>query len=394
MHISERVRQLLPALMDEVKTRMAALRRAGVRVINLGQAIPDIAPSPALLAAARQALEEPDTHIYSPDAGLPALRAALAADLAAQNGLRCDPETEVLITAGANQAFLTAMLTLLDPGERVLLPAPFFFNHEMAVRLAGGVPVSVPLSEESGFALRLENLRPYLDPPPRALVLVTPNNPTGAVYDPDELVVIGREAAARGIAVVTDETYRHFLYEGARHLSLAALPDMREQVITIGSFSKAYGMTGWRVGYMVAGAEFIAQALKVQDTMVICAPVIAQKAALGALRESSHYLADRLAVLERRRRLLAEELARIPGLSWRPARGAFFAFVRVAGCRDSPATALAVLEEAHVATIPGSLFGPAGEGFLRLSYGAAGLEDLAEACRRLARFFAGRPGEG
>jgi aminotransferase len=386
MHIAGRIQQLTPAMIDVIKNYTADLCHASVPVINLGQAIPNFPPSPAALEAARQALAEPDTHSYSPDAGLLSLRRALCAALARGNGIAADPEGEVLITAGANQAFLTALLTLLEPGDRVLLPGPYFFNHEMAVRIAGGVPVEVPLAEETGFQLRLQDVEPYLEGA-RALIVCSPNNPSGAVYDPVELARIAHELTGRGIALLTDQTYQHYCYGEARHFSPAALPAAREQVITIGSFSKSYSLTGWRVGYLVAPAAFVEQALKVQDTMVICAPVIAQKTALGALGEPPTFIAARREALDHRRQLLAARLAAIPALHWQPTEGAYFAFVRVAGCRDSLQLTLQVLEQAHVVTIPGSLFGPSGEGYLRLSYGSVEEEELEEACGRLARFF-------
>lgn len=387
MQIASKIRQLTPALIDVIKTSTAELRAAGAEIINLGQAIPNFPPVPAAIAAARQALEEPDTHVYSPDAGLLTLRHALSEALAAENGIQADPESEILITAGANQAVLTALITLLDPGDRVLLPSPMFFNHEMAVHIAGGIPLEVPLREETGFQLRLEDLQPYLEPAPRALIVVTPNNPTGAVYDPAELARIGRALAERGITLLTDEVYERFVYEGARHFSLASLPELKSHTITIGSFSKSYSLTGWRVGYLVGPAAFVQQALKVQDTMVICAAAIAQKAALGALREDRALLAERRRTLEGRRRLLLEELGCIRGIHWQPTRGSFFAFVRVTGCRDSLALSMALLQQAHLVTIPGSLFGPCGEGYLRLSYGSVDMKELREACRRLAGFF-------
>lgn len=388
MHIAHRIRNLTPALIDIIKNRTAELRQAGADVINLGQAIPNLPPSPKALAAASRALSEADTHIYSPDAGLPALRQALAAALEREHGVVADPARETLITAGANQAFLLALLTLLNPGDRVLLPAPYFFNHEMAVRIAGGVPVEVPLDPANGFQLRLEDLKPHLQDA-RAAILCTPNNPTGTVYDPDELANIAQALAARDVPLLIDETYRHLVYGEAAHFCPATLPKVRDHVLTIGSFSKSYSMTGWRIGYLVAPASFLEEAIKVQDTMVICATVIAQKAALGALQEDAAFLSERCATLDRRRRLLAQHLAAIPSLHWQPTAGAFFAFVRVAGCTESLQLAMDILEQTHIVTIPGSLFGPAGEGYLRLSYGSVEEVELAEACERLERFFGG-----
>ena len=388
MQIAERVRTLTPALIDVIKARTDELRQAGADIVNLGQAIPNLPPSPKALEAARRALVEPDTHVYSPDAGLLALRQALAAALAREHDLSADPEREILITAGANQAFLLALLTLLEPGDRVVLPGPYFFNHEMAVRIASGIPAEAPLDPAAGFQLRVEDLRPYLKGA-RAVVLCSPNNPTGTVYDPAELARLARELAARDIALLVDETYRHLVYGEARYFNPAALPEAHDTVITVGSFSKSYSLTGWRVGYMVAPALFVEEAIKVQDTMIICAAVVAQKAALGALQEGPEFIVARRAALDRRRRLLAQGLAAIPSLHWQPTEGAFFAFVRVEGCTDSLQLAMDVLGQAHVVTIPGGLFGPAGEGYLRLSYGSVEEEELVEACGRMGRFFGG-----
>ena len=386
MHVATRIRNLTPALIDGIKARSAELRAAGVYVINLGQAIPNLPPSPKALEAAGRALAEPDTHVYSPDTGLFSLRQALAEALAREHDLPIDPEREIIITAGANQAVLLALLTLLDPGDRVVLPAPYFFNHEMAVRIAGGIPVEAPLDPAGGFPLRVRSLRPYLKGA-RAVILCSPHNPTGAVYEPAELARLARELAARGVALLIDETYRHLIYGEARYFNPGALPEAHDTVITVGSFSKSYSLTGWRIGYLVAPAAFVEEAIKVQDTMVICAAVVAQKAALGALQEGPDFMAERRAALDRRRRLLARELATIPGLHWQPTEGAFFAFAQVAGCTDSLQLAMDILEKTHVVTIPGRLFGPAGEGYLRLSYGSVEEAELAEACRRLRRFF-------
>lgn len=270
MHVAERVRNVSTPFMDGLHARSEALRREGADVISLGQGVPGFPPVAAAVQAARQALEEPSTHLYGADAGLPPLREALSLWLARHHGLEVDPATEMLITAGANQAFMLAALTLLDPGDKVLLPSPFYFNHEMAVRIAGGVPVEVPLREDKGFQLILSDLEPYLETQPRALVVVSPNNPTGAVYEPEELRHIAAAVTSRGITIVSDETYQDFTYQDAKHLSLGSLPEARSHVITIGSFSKTFSLTGWRVGYLLAQPAFVEQALKVQDSMLVC----------------------------------------------------------------------------------------------------------------------------
>ncbi len=388
MHIPERIRSIAPPPMDVINAHAERLRRTGAPVISLGQGVPGFPIVAGAIERARQALQEPNTHIYSADAGLLPLREALSAALAEQNRMEVDPESEIIITAGGNQAFVLALLTLLEPGDKVLLPSPFYFNHEMAIRIVGGIPVQVPLAEETGFQLRMEDLEPYLDADPQVLVVVSPNNPTGAVYDAKELRRIGRALASKGMVIISDETYQHFVYEGAEHFSLASIPKIRSQVITIGSFSKTFSMTGWRVGYLVAEPTFIQEALKIQDSMLVCAPVISQKAALGSLGEPVEEIARRRQILDQRRRFLMERLADIPQLTWQPSRGGYFAFVRVEGYSDSARLAMDILDSVHVVTVPGSVFGQHGEGYLRLSYGSVELSDLDEACGRLSHYFA------
>jgi aspartate/methionine/tyrosine aminotransferase len=315
------------------------------------------------------------------------LRETLSERLREENGIKVDPEREILIIAGANYGFLLALLTLLEPGDKVLLPSPYYFDHEMSIRIVGAVPVEVPLREETGFRLTLADLEPYLHTEPRALVMVSPNNPTGAVYDPQEMRNIARVLASQDVTIITDETYQHFTYEGAEHFSLGSLAEARSHVITIGSFSKTYSLTGWRVGYLISDANYMREALKVQDSMMVCTPIVSQMAALGALKVPTEELTRRREALAERRRLLIDRLASIQRLGWRPTRGAYFAFVRVQGCTDSVALARDLLERVHVAVVPGSIFGKNGEGYIRLSYGSVGLDELDEACRRLAQYF-------
>jgi len=389
MNIPQRVRNIAPAFMDELGARVAALRNEGADVINLGQGVPGFPPVATAMEAARQALAEPSTHVYSADAGLLPLRQALSEWLAERNGLVADPDTEMVITAGGNQAFILALLTFLEPGDKVLLPSPFYFNHETSIRIVGAVPVEVPLREETGFQLTLADLEPHLKMQPRAVVVVSPNNPTGAVYDPEELERITRVLASRGISIIFDETYQAFLYDGAQHLSPGSIPEARSQVITIGSFSKTFSLAGWRLGYLIAEPDFVQQAIKVQDSMLVCAPVISQRVALGALKTPLEGLTRRRNVLSERRQLMAQRLAEIPRLRWHPTKGAYYAFVRVEGCTDSSALAWDLLERAHLAVVPGSIFGQNLEGFLRLSYGSVERSDLEQACGRLARYFDG-----
>jgi len=382
--IANRVRAVSDAQFDALKLTAAELRAAGHDVINLGQALPGWGPPPSALDAAARALADEDTHVYSADAGLPALREALAARLRQTHDADVAAD-EILITAGANQAFLVAAMTAIDAGDEVLLPSPFFINHQMSIEAIGAVPIAVPLREDEGFALRWSDLAGHVTSRTRAVVLCSPSNPTGAVIDPGELERIAAGLAARDVTLICDETYHRLVYDQAVHRSGASLPGWRRHVIVVGTCSKSFGMTGWRVGYLLAGADVCEQAIKLQDAMIICAPVIAQRAALAAIEQDWDYPLRFGPELAARRATLAREIDRMPGWRWTRTGGGLFAFVRIEGCRDSAALAARALAETHVVTIPGSMFGASGEGCLRLSYGAVASERLAEACRRLAR---------
>ena len=381
MRIPSRVTDIAPAQFDLLNARAAELRAAGHDVISLGQALPPFGPPRAAIDAVERALATEEAHVYSADAGRRSLREALSARL---DGV--DPD-EVIVTAGGNQAFMLALMTLVDPGDEVLLPAPYFVNHQMAVAATGAVATEVPLHEEQGFALRWKDLEPRVSDRTRAVVVCTPSNPTGAVLAPRELARIAGELAERDIVLFVDETYARFVYDG-EFRSAAALDGWRRNVVIVSTFSKAFGMTGWRVGYLLADRRVCEQAIKIQDAMIICAPVMAQAGVEAAIREKWDYPASFLPELRARRRAVADGLHGIPRLHWTPTSGGFFAFVRVEGCTDAAALAGEILERAHLVTIPGSTFGLCGEGFIRLSFSAAGRDELAQACTRLRSFFA------
>ncbi len=388
--ISARARSLVFPPFDTLNQKATALRQAGHRVLTLGQAVPGFPPPPAALEAARHAVTEPDVHRYSADAGLLSLRQALCDRFREHLHVEATPD-ELIVTAGGNQAFMLTALTLLDPGDDVVLVAPYFVNHEMAIRAAGGVPIEAPAEERSGFRPRWSDLESHLTPRTRAVVLCSPSNPTGAVIARDELERTVYELANRGITLISDETYMHFVFDGTHH-SAASMPSWKENVVVVGTFSKSFAMTGWRVGYLMANHRVCEQAIKIQDAMIICAPVISQKAVEAAVRHDWNYITRFHGELRQRRTVLRDGLARIPELQWEPAAGGFFAFVRIPDGQDSEPLAAAILDRAHVVTIPGASFGRCGERFLRLSYGAASVDELAEACGRLGEFFAALSG--
>ena len=383
--VSARTRSLVFPPFDILNQKAAALRQAGHRVISLGQAVPGFPPPPAALEAAHRALADPNVHRYSADAGILSLREAFCDRLREHLHVDATPD-DVIVTAGGNQAFMLAALTVLDPGDEVILAAPYFVNHEMAIRAAGAVPIEAPVAEGSGFRAEWSAIEPHVTPRTRAIVLCTPSNPTGAVIARDQLEHIVRELSARGITLICDETYMHFVFDGA-HSSAGSIDGWRENVIIVGTFSKSFAMTGWRVGFLIADREVCAEAIKIQDAMIICAPVISQKAVEAAIRDDWNYITRFHDELRHRRSAFKTALGRIPALHWEPTGGGFFAFVRTPE-HESEQLAATILNRAHVVTIPGSSFGHSGEGYLRLSYGAVSTPELVEGCDRLRQFFA------
>ncbi len=374
----------------DVLNELAARRRArGGEVDNLGQALPGFRPPPVAIASLQQSLTDGESHIYSSVAGTPALREALAERLAADFGADIRPLEEIVITAGGNQAFMLALLTLAGAGDEIVLPAPYFLNHEMAVRTVGATPVEAPIPADRGFVPTWADLEPHLTPRTRGLVLVTPANPTGAVIPRAALQEIVDQAGRRELFVVVDETYKDFVYEGEATAG-AALAGWRDAVICCGSFSKSYGITGWRCGYFAAAPHVVEQALKIQDTMIICAPVPVQNAITAILREAGGYPRQFLPALRRRRDIVIEKLGAIAGVHPVRPGGGFFVMSRVDGVDDSEQLARRLIDEARVVCMPGRFFGVSGEGYLRLSYSAIDTDRLAAACDRIASVLAAR----
>jgi aminotransferase len=388
MRIPQRVRAIELPQFDVLNDLAATWRAKGADVIALGQALPGFDPPPTAIAAMRAALDDSDAHVYSADAGLPELRRALAASLEPLGG-RIDADAEVIITAGGNQAFQLALTTLIDPGDEVILASPYFLNHEMAVRSVAAVAVEAPAAATRSFEPAWEDLAPHVSRRSAAVVIVSPSNPTGAVVRPAELQRIVDECAARDLIVFIDETYLRFSYDSPP-APAASLPRWRDNVVVIGSFSKAFAITGWRCGYLMAAGPIIAEAMKIQDCMVICAPVPVQRAVATVLQAEPDYPARWLPELRARRDVLVAALDAIPAVHPVKPAGGFFVMAAVEGVSDSRAFARDLVDGQQVVTIPGAFFGAAGEGHLRLSYGAAPRERLRVACERLACFLDAR----
>jgi aspartate/methionine/tyrosine aminotransferase len=348
--------------------------------ISLGQGVVHYGPPRSARDAIPGFLGEFPHHRYVPDAGLPELRKALEEKLRAENGIDAPFERRIYVTAGANQAFLNAILAVCDPGDEVILLSPFYFNHDMAVTLASAVAVHVPTDDR--LQPDLAAIEAAITPRTRAVVTVSPNNPTGAIYPEETLSAIHRMCGERGIYHISDEAYEYFTYEGARHFSPGSLGG--EHAISLFSFSKAYGMASWRLGYLVAPEHLHEELMKIQDTVVVCAPAISQFVGLRALREGRMYCASHMPSLANVRREVlvrladAADLLHVP-----PALGAFYLFGRVH--TEIPATRLAerLVREHRVAVIPGETFGVTDGCWIRIAYGSLREETVVEGVDRL-----------
>jgi aspartate/methionine/tyrosine aminotransferase len=349
--------------------------------ISLGQGVVSYGPPPEALEAARRFGSSLADHRYGPVEGLPALVLAIEEKLAQENGIVVRGTSRVVVTAGGNLAFLNAVLAVSDPGDEVILPSPYYFNHEMAIELAGGR--AVPVATRHDYQLDVRAIAEAITPRTRAIVTVSPNNPTGAVYSEASLRAVNTICAERGLFHIHDEAYEYFTYEGSR-CSPGSFDGAAAHTISLYSLSKAYGMASWRVGYMVI-PEILWEAVnKIQDTALICPPAASQHAALGALRVGQAYASVRLAGLDALRRLIFHALADpdVP-CEVTPVGGAFYYLVRVSSKRDSLALTERLIREHRVAVIPGSAFGDIEGCSIRISYGALDADSVKEGIGRL-----------
>lgn len=388
--ISARVSAVAASATLAVDARAKALQAAGEHVIGFGAGEPDF-PTPAhIVEAAAQACRDPRNHRYTPVAGLPELREAIALKTRRDSGLVTDAR-QVLVTNGAKQAIYNACATLLDPGDEVLVPAPYWTTYPEAISLAGGVPVAVPADESTGFRVPAERLDAARTPRTKMLIFVSPSNPTGAVYPLEEIESIGRWAADAGIWVLADEIYEHLVYGGRSHHSLPVVaPDAAQRCVVVNGVAKTYAMTGWRVGWMIGPADVVAAAVNLQSQSTSNVANVSQRAALAAVTGDLAAVAAMRDAFDRRRRTIHRMLNEIGGVTCVEPEGAFYAFPSVKGVlgravegrpvRTSAELAELAIEVGKVAVVPGEAFGA--PGYLRMSC-ALSDEDLTEGVQRL-----------
>jgi aminotransferase len=370
--------------MVELARRAVELAQQGADVIRLDQGAVDFAPPSAFVEGVVEALSDPEVHRYAPDPGLPGLRVALARYGSERFGVEWDPRSEIVVSAGANQACFAALMALVEPGDEVLLPSPWYFNHAMTVTALGAIPVPVPTRVEEGFAPTVRAVAEAITPRTRVLVLINPNNPTGARYEDDLIAELVQLAVEKNLWILSDQTYHEVHFGAAPPLSAAAVAGARDRVITVVSFSKSLGLAGWRLGFLAAHADLVAEILKIQGCSVISAARAGQEGLLAALPGiGEHVSLVREALRERRDRLVAA--LRSAGLeAFIEPAGSLFLFLNLPALRDDSAFCHRLLEEQHVVAVPGSVFGPGGEGSIRLSYGSTPSDLLGEAALRIA----------
>ena len=378
-HISQRANQISPSGIRKFFDLLASIEG----VISLGVGEPDYTTPWHISKAAIESIEKGQT-MYTSNLGMPELRQELSRYLKHNYDLDFDPDSELLITVGVSEALDLAMRAILDPGDEVIMPDPCYVSYTPCVVLAEGIPVMVPTDEEGHFELNAEDVEARVSNRTRAVLIGYPANPTGAVMSRDRLAEIAEVAQRHRLLVVSDEIYAKLVY-GVEHTCVATLPGMKESTVLLGGFSKAYAMTGWRIGYAAAPREIIAAMTKIHQYTMMCAPTMAQVAAIEALRAGEDSANEMVEDYNRRRLVIVKGLRDI-GLTCFEPKGAFYAFpsIRCTGM-SSEEFAEKLLTEEKVAAVPGSAFGECGEGYIRCCY-ATSLADIEEALTRMKRF--------
>jgi len=393
--ISARIAAISESATLKVDAKAKALQAAGRPVISYAAGEPDFATPEHIVEAAVAAARDPKNHRYTPAVGLPELREAIAEKTLRDSGLEV-PASRVIVTNGGKQAVFQAVATIVGDGDEVLLPAPYWTTYPEVIRLAGGTPVEVFADSSQDYLVAVEQLEAARTSRTKAMLFVSPSNPTGSVYSAEQTKAIGEWALEHGIWIISDEIYQSLTYDGVEALSIVqAVPELAEQTILVNGVAKTYAMTGWRVGWMVGPADVIAGAANLQSHLSSNVSNVSQRAALAALTGPQDAVATMREAFDRRRRTIVAELSRIDGMLTPTPTGAFYVYPDVAGLLGrewrgvTPTTSLEladlILEHAEVAAVPGEAFGPSG--FLRFSY-ALGDDALLEGIQRLQALFA------
>jgi aspartate/methionine/tyrosine aminotransferase len=360
------------------------LIRSNPGTISLGQGVVYYGPPPEAIALLPEFLADPENHKYKPVQGIAPLLSAIEAKLKADNGIEINEQNCIVVTAGSNMGFMNAILAITNPGDEIIIQTPYYFNHEMAITMASCCSVLVATDEN--YQLRPKAIAQAITEKTRAVVTISPNNPTGAVYSEEALREVNQICRDRGIYHISDEAYEYFTYNGVKHVSPAAFPGSSEYTISLYSLSKTYGFASWRIGYMVIPEHLLVSVKKIQDTILICPPVISQYAALGALQAGVGYCKEHTSALASVRQLALDSLRRLEGLcAIAPADGAFYFLLKVHTKLSAFELAERLIREHRVAVMPGTTFGMDDGCYLRVAYGALQKETVAEGIERLVR---------
>jgi aspartate/methionine/tyrosine aminotransferase len=389
--ISARIAAITESATLAVDAKAKALKAQGAPVIGFGAGEPDFPTPPHVVEAAIAACSDPKNHKYTPAPGLPELREAIAEKTLRDSGYKVAPN-QVLVTNGGKHAVYNTFATLLDPGDEVIVPAPYWTTYPEPIRLAGGIPVELPTDAASGFKVTIEQLDDAFTANTKALLFVSPSNPTGVVYPAEEIEAIGRWAVERGVWVVTDEIYEHLTYgDHAFHSIVTLVPDLADTCVVLNGVAKTYAMTGWRVGWMVGPADVVKAAANLQSHQTSNVGNISQRAALAAVSGPLDAVAEMRIAYERRGHAMVKHLGSIPGVEVLDPQGAFYCFPDLSAYLDRPLRGRTprstvelcelLLDEVQVAIVPGEAFGA--PGYARMSF-ALGDDDLGEGCRRMA----------
>lgn len=375
----------MQAVQSPIIPVVGELIRNNPGTISLGQGVVSYSPPPEAIELLPKFLSDSSNHLYQPVEGIPLLLTALKAKLEAFNGIEIiNGENNIVVTSGGNMAFMNAVLAITSIGDEIIINTPYYFNHEMATVMAGCRPVFVKTDEN--YQLRPDAIARAITPKTRAVLTVSPNNPTGVVYTEEALRQVNQICRDRRIYHISDEAYEYFTYNGVKHVSPSAFPGSRDYTISLYSFSKAYGFASWRIGYMVIPEHLLIAIKKVQDTILICPPVVSQYAAFGALQAKEGFLKERIEAIAKVREVVFSSLNRLQDIcTIVPANGAFYFFIKVHTDINDFELTKRLIQEHQVAVLPGHTFGTDNGCYLRIACGALQQDTASEGIERLVR---------
>ena len=352
--------------------------------ISLGQGVVHYQPPDTAMELLPKFLAEPQNHLYQAVVGIPELLTALTAKLSIFNDIDINEENAIVVTAGSNMGFMNAILAITSPGDEIILNTPYYFNHEMAIKMAGCHPVLV--ATDANYQLIPEAIAAAITDKTRAVVTISPNNPTGVIYSETALKQVNEICRERGIYHISDEAYEYFTYDHVKHISPGAFTGSNQYTISLFSLSKAYGFASWRIGYMVIPQHLLIAVKKVQDTILICPPVVSQYAALGALQAKDNYLKDNIGTIAKVREIVINSLQSLEDLcTITPANGAFYFFIKVHTRMNDLELVKKLIQEYKIAVIPGTTFGMEDGCYLRVAYGALQADTAKAGIERLVK---------